>query len=227
MLNSEVVAFFPLVLESAVLTIQLSISATILAVLFGLLGAAARLSDRLVLRVIGTGYVGIVRAVPDLVLMLLIFFGGQMLINQFVANTGLIDRFEIPKFAAGVFTIGLVFGSYMTETFRSAFLSIPKGQIEAAKACGLQTHQWLRYIVWPQIVPLALPSVTNNYLVLMKTTALVSIIGLQDVTYTALQAGRTTREPFVFLVVAMLFYLSFTILCDQGLRAVDRKYRVR
>lgn len=225
-MNPDVVAFLPLVAESAILTIVLSTCATVLAVFFGLLGTVARLSSKKTLRILGTGYVGIVRATPDLVLMLIIFFGGQMLINWVASTTALIDRFQIPKFTAGVFTIGMVFGSYMTETFRAAYLSIPKGQVEAAKACGLQTHQWLRYIVWPQFVPLALPSFTNNYLVLMKTTALVSIIGIQDVTYTALQAGRTTREPFVFLVIAMLFYLTFTIICDLGLRKVERHYQV-
>lgn len=225
-MNPDIISFLPLVLNGAVITVELSLASTVLAVGFGVLGAGAKLSDRATLRIIGSTYTGVVRAVPDLVLMLLIFFGGQILINNVVSATGLIDRFEIPKFAAGAFTIGLIFGSYMTETFRSAYLSIPKGQIDAAKACGMNPTQWLRYIVWPQIVPLALPSFTNNYLVLMKTTALVSIIGLQDVTYTALQAGRTTREPFAFLIVAMLVYLLFTIVSDQGLRLLERRYRV-
>ena len=226
-MNPDVVAFLPLVIEGAVVTITLSIGGTLLAVLFGLMGTAARLSDRRALRWTGAAYVGVVRAVPDLVLMLIVFFGGQMLINHLVTQTGLIERFEIPRYAAGIFTIGIVFGSYMTETFRSAYLSIPKGQIEAAKACGLRTPQWLAHVVWPQIVPLALPSFTNNYLVLMKTTALVSIIGIHDITYTALQAGRTTREPFIFLMIAMLFYLGFTILCGQGLRYMERRYGAR
>ena len=226
-MNPDVLAFMPLVMEGAIVTITLSVGGTLLAMLFGILGTAARLSDRRALRWTGAAYVGVVRAVPDLVLMLIIFFGGQMLINHLVTRTELIERFEIPKYAAGIFTIGLVFGSYMTETFRSAYLSVPKGQIEAAKACGLRTNQWLRHVVWPQIVPLAMPSFTNNYLVLMKTTALVSIIGIQDITYTALQAGRTTREPFVFLMIAMLFYLTFTILCNQGLRYTERRYGAR
>lgn len=225
-MNPEILSFLPLVLDGAVVTVTLSLVSTVLAVLFGLLGAGARLSGKPLLRALGTLYVAVVRAVPDLVLMLLIFFGGQMLINAFVQSTGLIERFQIPKFAAGAFTIGLIFGSYMTETFRSAYLSIPRGQIEAARACGMRDGQWLRFIVWPQIVPLALPSFTNNYLVLMKTTALVSIIGLQDVTYTALQAGRTSREPFAFLIVAMLVYLLFTLISDQGLRYMERRYRV-
>ncbi len=224
-MNSEVISFLPLVLKGAYITVVLSLVSTGLAVVFGIFGASAKLSQRASLRIVGSIYTGVVRAVPDLVLMLLIFFGGQILINNIANATGLIERFQIPKFAAGAFTIGLIFGSYMTETFRSAYLSIPKGQVEAAKACGMRTSQWLRYIVWPQIVPLALPSFTNNYLVLMKTTALVSIIGLQDVTYTALQAGRTTREPFAFLLVAMLVYLVFTIISDLGLRYMERRYR--
>ena len=225
-MSPEVLAFMPLVLDGAVLTITLSLASVALAVVFGALGAAARLGGGAMLRGASRAYVGIVRAVPDLVLMLLVFFGGQLLINAVAESVSFIDRVQISKFAAGAFTIGLIFGSYMTETFRSAYLSIPKGQIEAAKACGLRTGQWLRSIVWPQFVPLALPSFTNNYLVLMKTTALVSTIGLQDVTYAALQAGRTTREPFVFLVVAMLVYLAFTIVCDLGLRVLERRYRI-
>jgi histidine transport system permease protein/arginine/ornithine transport system permease protein len=78
-------------------------------------------------------------------------------------------------------------------------------------------------VVWPQIVPLALPSFTDNDLMLMKTTAPVSIIGIGDITHTALQAGRTTREPFAFPLIAMLFYLAFTVLCDLGLRHVERR----
>ena len=226
-LSPEVAAFLPLVLKGAAVTAVLSLAATLLAVLLGVIGAAARLGGRPVAHALAGTYVSVVRAVPDLILMLLIFFGGQMLINTFVTRTGLIDRFEIPRFAAGVFAIGIIFGSYMAETFRSAFLSVPKGQIEAAKACGMTTAQWLRFVVWPQIVPLALPGFTNNYLVLMKSTALVSIIGLQDVTYAALQAGRTTREPFIFLAAAMLIYLAFTIVSDWGLRRVERRYSVR
>ena len=225
-MTPEVLAFMPLVLDGAILTIQLSLVSAALAVAFGALGAAARLGGGAMSSAVGAAYVGVVRAVPDLVLMLLVFFGGQLLVNAVAENVAFVDRFQIPKFAAGAFTFGLIFGSYMTETFRAAYLSIPKGQIEAAKSLGLGTRQWLRLVVWPQLVPLALPSFTNNYLVLMKTTALVSIIGLQDVTYTALQAGRTTREPFAFLVVAMLVYLAFTIVCDGGLRVLERRYRV-
>jgi len=89
----------------------------------------------------------------------------------------------------------------------------------------MRTSVWLKDIVWPQFVPLALPAFTNNWLILMKTTALVSIIGLQDLTFNALQAGRTSREPFIFLIAAFVIYLLLTLLSDVGLKALNRHYR--
>ena len=113
-------------------TIKLALLSLVIAVLFGLIGAGAKLSKNLVAQKIAGGYTSIVRGVPDLVLILLVFFGGQELANQIGALTGLWDYAEISQFAAGVGTIGVVFGGYMTETFRGAILSIPKGQIEPA-----------------------------------------------------------------------------------------------
>jgi His/Glu/Gln/Arg/opine family amino acid ABC transporter permease subunit len=226
-LDADALAFLPLVLQGAGVTVAVTLAATALAVGLGLLGAALRLSASPTARLLGASYATAVRAVPDLVVMLLLFYGGQILANRLVAAAGLETRVEIPAFAAAVASIGLIFGSYMAESFRSAYLAIPKGQVEAARALGLRPRQWLGLVVWPQFVPLALPAFTNNYLVLMKTTALASIIGLQDVTFVALQAGRTTREPFLFLIAALLVYLLFTLASDAGLGLLARRYRAR
>ncbi|MCV6575495.1 MAG: ABC transporter permease subunit, partial [Cohaesibacter sp.] len=141
--------------------------------------------------------------------------------------TGLWGYVEISPFLAGAFTIGFIFGAYMTETFRGAYLAIPAGQIEAAQALGIVPASYLRRIIWPQIIPHALPNFTNNWLVLMKTTALVSIIGLQDLVYNANQAGRASREPFLFLMVSFVVFLGLTILSDIGLRRLSRRYSSR
>lgn len=226
-MDADVLAFLPLLLGGAWVTVTLSLASTALAVVLGLAGAAAKLSGSAWLRAIGGAYTTVVRAVPDLVLMLLIFYGGQIAVNRALEATGLIERFEVPRFAAGVLTLGIVFGSHMAETFRGAYLTVPKGQVEAARSLCLRPRRWLALVVWPQIVPLALPSFTNNYLVLMKTTALVSIIGLQDVTFVALQADRTTREPFVFLLAALVVYLALTLVSEVGLRALARRYPIR
>ncbi len=170
------------------------------------------------------GYTTIVRGVPDLVLILLVFFGGQELANQLGQVTGLWDYVEISQFAAGVGTIGIVFGGYMTETFRGAILAIPRGQIEAGIACGMNKFLIFRRIIWPQMVRYALPGFSNNWLVQIKSTALVSVIGLQDVVYNGFVAGRSTRLLFTFMFAVLIIYLILTAISDLGLRWLDRKY---
>ncbi len=193
-------------------------------VFFGLLGAWAKLSKSLIAQKTAAGYTTIVRGVPDLVLILLVFFGGQELANQLGQVTGLWDYVEISQFAAGVGTIGIVFGGYMTETFRGAILAIPRGQIEAGVACGMNKFLIFRRIIWPQMVRYALPGFSNNWLVQIKSTALVSVIGLQDVVYNGFVAGRSTRLLFTFMFAVLIIYLILTAISDLGLRWLDRKY---
>lgn len=221
------IEYGPMVFRGLGLTISLSLTAVVLAICFGIIGAALRLSKNSVARVIGRTYTTLIRGIPDLVLMLLVFFGGQMLLNNLGTATGWWSYLEISPFMAGSITLGFIFGAYMTETFRGAFLSIPVGQIEAAKAIGMTPRKYMIRIVWPQIVPLALPSFTNNWLVLLKTTALASILGLHDIMYNAHQAGRTSQEPFLFLLMAFFLYLGLTMISDVGLRALGKRYAMR
>ena len=125
---------------------------------------------------------------------------------------------------AGVGTIGFIFGAYMTETFRGAILAVPQGQVEAGTASGMSRFLVFRRIIWPQMVRFALPSFTNNWLVQIKSTALVSIIGLQDLVYNAFTAGRSTRQLFTFMLAVLVIYLVLTAISDIGLRWLDRKY---
>ena len=205
-------------------TIKLAVLSLIFAVLFGLLGAWAKLSKNLVAQKTAAGYTTIVRGVPDLVLILLVFFGGQELANQIGALTGLWDYAEISQFAAGVGTIGVVFGGYMTETFRGAILAIPRGQIEAGIACGMTRFTIFHRIIWPQMVRYALPGFSNNWLVQIKSTALVSVIGLQDVVYNGFVAGRSTRQLFTFMFAVLMIYLIITAISNVGLRWVEGRY---
>ena len=205
-------------------TIKLAVLSLLLAVLFGLLGAWAKLSKNIGAQKTAAGYTTVVRGVPDLVLILLVFFGGQELANQIGALTGLWDYAEISQFAAGVGTIGVVFGGYMTETFRGAILAIPRGQIEAGIACGMTRLTIFRRIIWPQLVRYALPGFSNNWLVQIKSTALVSVIGLQDVVYNGFVAGRSTRQLFTFMFAVLMIYLVLTAVSDAGLRWLDKKY---
>ena len=211
-------------LQGTWVTIQLAIFSLMFSVLFGLLGAWAKLSKNIVAQKTAAGYTTIVRGVPDLVLILLVLFGGQQLANQIGALTGLWDYAEISQFAAGVGTIGVVFGGYMTETFRGAIMAIPRGQIEAGVACGMGRFLIFRRIIWPQMVRYALPGFSNNWLVQIKSTALVSVIGLQDVVYNGFVAGRSTRLLFTFMFAVLMIYLVLTAVSDLGLRWLDKKY---
>ena len=219
-----VIDYMPSILRGTLVTIEIALASITLSVLMGLLGAWAKLSPVAAARTLGEAYTTLIRGVPDLVLMLLLFFGGQILLNRVGEATGLWGYVEINQFVAGVLTIGFIFGAYMTETFRGAYLSIPRGQIEAGIACGMDASLVFRRIVWPQLVRYALPSFGNNWLVLLKTTALVSVLGLQELVYEAFTAGRSQRQLFTFMFVTLVIYLVLTAVSDAGLRWLDRKY---
>lgn len=210
--------------SGTLVTIGLALSSLALSVLLGLFGAWAKLVKSLTINKVAGTYTTLIRGVPDLVLMLLLFYGGQTALNTLGEATGWWGYTEIDHFTAGVGTIGFVFGAYMTETFRGAVLAVPKGQIEAGFAYGMSRWQVFSRILWPQMVRHALPSFTNNWLVLIKATALTSIIGIHDVVYNATVAGRSVREPFTFMFAVFVIYLILTAFSEVGLRWVGRRY---
>ena len=207
------------------LWVTLSVAAASLAIacLFGLVGAVAKLSGSRTARLLAETYTTLIRGLPELVLMLFIFYGGQILLNEVVESQGW-GYIDVPPFAAGVLTIGFIFGAYLTETFRGAILAIPRGQVEAAQAYGLNRTQVLARIVLPQIVRHAIPGFSNNWLVMVKATALVSIIGLDDMVHRANLAASATRAPFTFFVVIALIYLVITTVSIFLLSRLERRY---
>ena len=222
----NVIAYMPLILKGTFITIQIAICSIILAVLFGLLGAWAKLSKSRAAHRVADFYTTLIRGVPELVLMLLLFYGGQQMLNDLGDKTGLWGYVEINQFTAGITTIGFIYGAYMTETFRGAFLAIPRGEVEAGVACGMSGPLVFRRVIWPQLVRFALPSFGNNWLVLLKATALVSVLGMHELVWEAFTAGRSTRQLFTFFFVTLMIYLALTAISDVGLRYLDRKYSV-
>lgn len=216
--------YYASILQGALLTVGVSLAALVFAVLLGLVGAAAKLSGRPVLVALATLYTTLVRGVPELVLMLLIFYGGTIGLNNLLEALGSKATVDINPFLAGVLTIGFIYGAYMTETFRGAILSIPKGQMEAAWAFGMGPLRTFLRITAPQMVRYALPGFTNNWLVLIKATALISLIGLQEMTYLAKQASSATREPFTFFLFAAGLFLVYTSVSLWALRKLERRF---
>jgi len=217
------IEYSPSLLAGAWVTLKVALVSVLLALVTGLIGAACKLSGFLPLRLWTMLYTTVMRGVPDLVMMLLVFYGGQVLLNLVIDHFGW-DFIEIDPFVAGVLTIGLIFGAYFTETFRGAILAIPRGQIEAGISCGMSKSLIFRHVIWPQMVRYALPGFTNNWLVQLKATALVSVIGLQDLTYNAFTAGRSTDKLFTFMFAAFVIYLILTAISDVGFRALERHY---
>ena len=209
-------------LQGAALMLAVALLSLAIALALGLLGAVAKLSRSALARGLALAYTTVVRAVPDLVMMLLVFYGGQLAVNALGERLGW-GFIDIDPFVAGVLTIGFIFGAYFTEVLRGAFLAVPPGQREAALACGMRPAQVLWRIVGPQMLRHALPGLSNNWLVMVKATAIVSVIGLSDLMNRAAQAAGSTREPFLFYGAVALVYLAFTSLSELGFAWAARR----
>jgi arginine/ornithine transport system permease protein len=216
--------YYLAILQGSLSTVGVSLCALLVSIVLGLIGAAAKLSGRPVLVALATLYTTIVRGIPELVLMLLVFYGGTIGVNSLLEWLGSEASIDINPFVAGVLTIGFIYGAFMTETFRGAILSIPKGQMEAAWAFGMGRLQTFLRITAPQMVRYALPGFTNNWLVLIKATALVSLIGLQEMTYLAKQASAATRSPFEFFLFTAGLFLIYTSVSLVALRKLNARY---
>ena len=215
--------YLPFVLEGAALTVAVALLSLAVAVVLGGLTAAAKLSASPAARAIGALYTTVIRGIPDLVLMTLLFFGGQIAVNHLTDALGW-GYVNVSPFVAGVITIGFIFGAYMGETFRGAILAVARGEIEAAQAFGMPRARVFLRITLPLMIRHALPGFGNNWLVLMKTTALVSVIGLQDMVFNAGQAGGATRQPFSFYLLVALLFLAFTALSNLALKRLARRF---
>ncbi|MBP7490485.1 MAG: ABC transporter permease [Rhodoferax sp.] len=216
--------YYIAILQGSVLTVGVSLCALMVSIVLGLAGAAAKLSARPVLVAVATVYTTVIRGIPELVLMLLVFYGGTIGLNNLIEAMGSDHYIDVDPFSAGVLTIGFIYGAFMTETFRGAILAIPKGQMEAAWAFGMGRMQTFLRITAPQMVRYALPGFTNNWLVLIKATALVSLIGLQEMTYLAKQASAATRSPFEFFLFTAALFLIYTTLSLVLLRKLNARF---
>ncbi|WP_322997325.1 ABC transporter permease [Castellaniella sp.] len=215
----------PLLLAGTWVTIQLALLSLLVSLFLGLLGAWAKLSSLWWARLLATAYTTLIRGVPDLVLMLLIFFSLQIYLNE-VTDLLSLDYIDIDPFAAGVLTLGFIYGAYFAETFRGAFMAVPYGQLEAATAYGMREFQVFRRVLFPQMMRHALPGIGNNWQVLLKSTALVSLIGLTDLVKVAQDAGNVTFRVFLFISITGIIYLALTTVSNGVLYWLDKRYSV-
>ena len=228
---SPLAGYGPQLLAGTATTVELSVLSLLLSFVLGLAGASAKLSKSRIARGIATLYTTIIRGVPDLVLMLLIFYSLQIWINDGTDWLNNIQsRYDVEisldPFTSGVITLGFIYGAYFTETFRGAFMAVPRGQLEAARALGMRPALVFRRILFPQMMRFALPGLANNWQVILKATALVSLIGLTDVIKAAQNAGNGTFRVFFFVSVAGLVYLILTTISNGVLLLLERRYAI-
>ena len=209
----------------AFLILRVFLVAAALTLVFGVLGAAARLAGGVWARLAGL-YVTFFRGTPELLVLLLFYFGGAMTLTALARavdpEAGFVD---IPPFWAGALAIALIAGAYATESFRGAFLGVAPGQIEAARALGFAPWQVLVFVRLPQAWRIALPSFGNHLIGLMKDTALVSVIGLNEIMFTAKMATSVTGQPFTMFAAVAVIYLAFTTALSAALAAAERRAR--
>ncbi len=222
---SYIFEYLPLILKGMLLTVEVALLSLVIAIALGMIGALAKLSKSRVAKSVAGFYTTVIRGIPDLVLMTLIFFGGQIIVNDIGEKLGW-EYIDVSPFVAGVLTIGFIFGAYMTETFRGGIMAVSRGEVEAGYAFGMNPIQVFLRITFPAMVRHALPGFGNNWLVLTKTTALVAVIGLHDMVYNAGLAGGSTRKPFTFYCVVAFLFLIITGVSNVGVGWLDKRYSV-
>lgn len=201
-------------------TISLALATLPLGLAIGFFVALAKTSDEPTLRTAGNIYTTIFRGLPELLTLFLIYYGGQMALSA-VSRYFTGSAMEVNSFVAGMVALAFVFSSYASEVFLSAFRGIPVGQYEGAAALGLSRATTMRLVILPQLVRLALPGLSNLWLILLKDTALVSVIGLSDILRQTQIAVGFTKEPFFFFFIACMIYLVMSMISSIGLGRIS------
>ncbi len=202
-------------------TLLIGVCALGLAIVLGLLGAWGKLAKNKVANLVASTYTTVIRGIPELILLLVIFYGTPTLVQNLADRLGYDILIDFNPFVAGVLTLGFIYGAFATEVFRGAFQAIDKGQAEAAHAMGMSTMLTFRRILLPQIWRFALPGLGNVWMVLIKATALVSVIQLDELMRMTFIAVGATKLPFSFYFTASLMYLGITIISMAGQQRIE------
>lgn len=205
-------------------TIQIALGAYFLGLTLGLGGALGKIYGGPVLRWTLEVYTTLIRAIPELVLILLLYYAGTDLLNTALESMGF-ERVDISGLWAGIFVLGFVQGAYSTEVLRGAFLAVPYGQIEAARAIGLSPFKVHRRVVIPAMLPFALPGLANLWLIATKDTALLAVVGFSELALETKQAAGSTKAYFMFYVAAGALYLILTLASAGVFGLLERHYR--
>jgi len=211
-------------LAGILFTIQISICSYIVAFFLGLLGAGAKLHGNRWLYRVGDLYTTLIRAVPEPLLIFILYYTGTRAMKSLLVAIGLANEdFQISAFAAVVAALGFIYGAYLTDVLRGAIQAIPKGQLEAARAYGMHAPMRFRRIIFPQMIRYAIPGMGNQWLNITKDSSLVSLVGAFELVFAAKSAASQTKEYIFFYSIGALCYLAITVISMIGLQRIERQ----
>jgi polar amino acid transport system permease protein len=205
-------------------SIEIAIGGYSFGLMLGVGGACGKLYGGPITRDLMECYTTIVRAVPELVLILLLYYAGTDALNYVLGLVG-IGQVDISGLVAGIFVIGVVQGAYTTEVLRGAIKAVPAGQIEAARAYGMSPYKVMTRVTLPAMLPYAIPGLSNLWLIATKDTALLAVVGFSELTLVTRQAAGSTKAYLLFFCAAGVLYLMLTLVSDIIIRSIERRAR--
>lgn len=206
--------YFSLMLTAALMTLGLAVCSLVLGLFLSMLFAVLE-ANRFVTKPTAV-LVALLRGLPEILVVLLVYFGSSELVELL---TG--EYIEFGAFGCGVFALSLIFAAYASQTLRGAIQAIAKGQWESGTALGLSKGYTFLRIIMPQVWRHALPGLSNQWLVLLKDTALISLIGVDDLMRQAQLINTNTHQPFTWYGIAALIYLLVTLVSQVGIRKLE------
>ena len=209
---------------ATLMTIVVSITAMLIGFLFALIFTPLKLSKNKFFNLLSNSYTTVIRGVPELLVIYLLFFGGSGGLMYIAQIFGYYDYIEINAFLTGAISIGIISGAYSTEVFRGAIQSIDKGQFEAAKVLGMGKFAKFYKIILPQMLRLAIPNLSNVWQITLKDTSLISVTGLVEIMRQSSVAAGSTRDPLFFYSFAAVLYLFLTYLSMNLINRLEIKY---
>ncbi|MCO6052226.1 ABC transporter permease subunit [Mesorhizobium sp. RP14(2022)] len=201
-------------------SLLIAAGAFVLGLVIGTLGSFGKLYGNRFARQSLELYTTIVRSLPELILILVVYFVGTDMLNKTLDLVGY-PPVDVNGAAAGIFVLGIVIGAYATEVIRGAILAVPSGQIEAARAFGMSPALVLRRITLPAMLPNAIPGLSNLWLIAMKNTALLAVLGFGELTQVTRQAAGATKSYFTFFLAAACLYLLATLISNLLTRRLE------
>jgi octopine/nopaline transport system permease protein len=209
--------------RAALMTLLTAIASYGLGLSLGGLAALAQLYGPWWVRGPIVAYTTMARGTPPLLVIWLLFFGGNHFFGQIAAALGYGGRVELSAFGIGVMAIGLICAAYAAEAIRGAIQAVPKGQMEAARALGMGRRLAMRRIIIPQALRHALPGLGNVWQMTLKDTTLVSVVALVELMRQAFMASQNSRQPFLFYGIAAIIYMAMTSCSALAFRYLSRR----